>query len=58
MPKHAVVDGLTLAVIVSTLLSWLPPLAAGVSIVWYCVLIYEWNKKRKEKNGSSDCRPS
>ena len=36
-----VVDAASLAVVGSTLASWLPPIAALLSIVWTCFRLYE-----------------
>ena len=52
--KH-VGDVLSITVVVATLASWLPALAAGVSIVWTCLRIYEtktvqgWVNRHKKK---------
>jgi hypothetical protein len=41
--------------VVATILGFLPPLAAFVGMVWYCILIYEsktvqaWFARRREK---------
>jgi hypothetical protein len=34
-------DALSLSVVVATIASWLPSIAALVSIVWGCIRIYE-----------------
>jgi hypothetical protein len=36
-----IADGLSLVVVGSTLASWLPPIAALLSIVWTCFRLYE-----------------
>jgi hypothetical protein len=38
--KH-VGDALSLSLVVATIASWLPAIAALVSIVWGCIRIYE-----------------
>ncbi len=51
-------DVTAVTISVATILSWLPPLAALVSIVWGCISIYETKtvqnliKKRKNVNVS------
>jgi hypothetical protein len=53
-----VADFTAVTITVASLLSWLPPLAAFVSIVWGCISIYETKtvqnliKKRKNVNVS------
>lgn len=42
-------DGLSAAVIVTTLAGWLPAVAALMSIVWTGLRIYEWIEKRRAK---------
>lgn len=41
-------DVLSASAIVASLVGWLPPIAAALGIVWYCILIYDrlFNKKR------------
>ena len=49
-------DVTAVTISVATILSWLPPLAALVSIVWGCISIYETKTVQKFierwKNGS------
>lgn len=35
------VDGVSLMTVVSTLNDWLPPVAAGFTIIWTAIRIYE-----------------
>jgi hypothetical protein len=50
--KKAAIDGLSLATVLGTMASWLPSVAALVSIVWGLIRIYEtttvqgWVKSR------------
>lgn len=52
--KHAA-DAASLATVLGTLMQFLPPIAALVSIVWTSIRIYEtktvqeWLRKRKEE---------
>ena len=46
-PTKTVLDGVSLAVVGSTLASALPPLAAGLSAVWCCLRIYETKTVQK-----------
>ena len=39
--SKTIVDAASLAVVGSTLASWLPPAAAALSIVWTCFRLYE-----------------
>jgi hypothetical protein len=43
MNDHAknFLDGVSMATVVAALAAWLPPLAAGLSIVWTAIRIYE-----------------
>ena len=47
-------DVVSLAIVGSTLAAWLPAIAAGISIVWGLIRIYEtktvqgWLKRRKK----------
>lgn len=34
-------NGISLGAIIGTLAGWLPPIAALIAAVWYCVQIYE-----------------
>lgn len=47
MIKH-IIDGTSVGVAITTLLGFLPPLAALASLIWTCLQIYEWYKKRKQ----------
>lgn len=38
--KHAI-DGGAAAAVLSSLAGWLPPIAAALGIIWYCVQIAE-----------------
>jgi hypothetical protein len=40
-PTKHVIDGLSLITVLGTLMSWLPALAAVLSIVWTVIRIYE-----------------
>lgn len=40
-PTKTAIDGVSLAIVGSTLAAWLPPLAAGLSAIWCCLRIYE-----------------
>ena len=44
-----VIDISSLAVVGGTLLAYLPAIAALFSIVWSCLRIYEWFKKRRNE---------
>lgn len=35
------------ALILSTLVGWLPPIASLLAILWYGVLFYEWHQARR-----------
>lgn len=39
-------DITSLSVVIATLLKLLPPLAALASLVWTCIQVYEWYKKK------------
>lgn len=41
MNKQHLLDGVSLATVVSTLAGWLPAVAALLSIVWTAIRIYE-----------------
>lgn len=46
------IDGLSLTAVVATLAGILPPIAAGLSIIWLCCQIWGWlaNKRwRRDK---------
>jgi hypothetical protein len=45
----AVCDGISIGVVLTTLVGWLPALAALVSIIWGCLRIYEWFENRGKK---------
>jgi hypothetical protein len=32
--------------VLATLMAWLPPVAAGLTILWTAVRLYEWAEKR------------
>jgi hypothetical protein len=52
-PHHlqiAAIDIGTVALIIGSFAGYLPPLAAGLAALWYCVLIYD----RFFKNSKSD----
>jgi len=47
---HAVkvaVDTASAVFTLGALLNWLPAIAAGLSIIWYCIRIYEYFRQRK-----------
>jgi hypothetical protein len=48
VPQTAKVAGeaLSLSFIGGVFLEWLPPIAAGVAIVWHMLLIYDWTCKK------------
>lgn len=52
--KHAL-DAVSIATVISALMGWLPAIAAGLTVVWTGIRIYEtrtvqkWAKKRKKK---------
>lgn len=39
--NHNVMDAGVIAVVLGSLAGWLPPIAAALGIVWYCVLLYD-----------------
>lgn len=39
-------DLASIGVVVATLVSWLPPIAAVASIIWTTIQIYEWYKHK------------
>lgn len=41
------VDGISLVTVVSTLNAWLPPVAAGFTIIWTVIRIYETKTVQK-----------
>ena len=51
--KH-MIDGASVFLVIGTILQWLPPVAAGLTIIWTGIRIYEtetvqkWIKKRKD----------
>lgn len=57
-------DGVSVAAMLATLASWLPPLAALVSLIWGCIRIYEtrtvqnWlqRKQRRKREHSAEIR--
>ncbi len=42
-------DAISVAAIIGSLMNWLPPIAAFLGIVWYCLQIYGWFEKRLAK---------
>jgi hypothetical protein len=38
--KH-LLDAISLATVLASLVAWLPPIAALISIIWGCIRIYE-----------------
>jgi len=40
-PGQTAIDGLAIGTLVAALASWLPPIAAGFTIVWTAIRIYE-----------------
>ena len=42
-------DALSLSIVIATMISWLPPIASLLSIIWLSIQIYEWYKNRKDK---------
>lgn len=58
---RVVIDTLSAAAIVASLMQWLPPMAAILGIVWYILQIYGWfekrcNKKKQYKRRETDKR--
>ena len=45
-----IIDVTSLTTVIATIIGWLPPLAALASIIWTSLQIYDWYKKRKQKN--------
>ena len=41
------VDTASAVFTLGALLSWLPAIAAGLSVVWYCIRIYEYFRQRR-----------
>lgn len=41
------VDGISIVTVVSTINAWLPPLAAGFTIIWTVIRIYETKTVQK-----------
>lgn len=41
------VDGISIVTVVSTINAWLPPLAAGFTIIWTAIRIYETKTVQK-----------
>lgn len=41
MTNHPVYDVASIGLIVGALAGWLPPLAAGMGVIWYSVLLYD-----------------
>ena len=50
------VDGISIVTVVSTINAWLPPLAAGFTIIWTVIRIYE-TKTVQKALGKSKERP-
>jgi hypothetical protein len=53
---HAVkvaVDTISAMFALGTLLNWLPAIAAGLSIIWYCIRIYEYFRQRRLEKRSA-----
>ena len=46
---RVVADVSSLGVVISTLMGFLPPIAAIASIIWSGIQIYEWYKKKRGK---------
>jgi len=46
--KH-VIDTASAITVVGTLTAWLPPIAAGLTIIWTLLRIYEWIEGRIKK---------
>lgn len=55
--KH-VIDALSAAAIVTSLMGWLPPIAAALGIIWYVLQIYGWFEKRLTRGKSRSRRVS
>jgi len=51
--KH-VIDAASAITVVGTLTAWLPPIAAGLTIIWTLLRIYEWFEKRMKKIPTED----
>jgi TctA family transporter len=41
MSDHPVINMGAIASVLGSLVGWLPPIAAALGIIWYCVLIYD-----------------
>lgn len=46
-PIVKIVDVAAGTTVIGTVLGWLPGVAAGFAIVWYCVLLYDRFVKKK-----------
>jgi hypothetical protein len=46
-----VADGLFAGIGIGALVQWLPPIAAGLTILWTALRIYDWIEKRWLKKG-------
>lgn len=49
-PEHVAFDVGTIILIMGSFIGYLPPIAAGLAGIWYCVLLYD----RFFKNSKSD----
>lgn len=47
-PTH-VADALSAGAVVATIAGWLPPLAAALGVVWYCIQIAESKSFQRAK---------
>jgi len=46
--KHAL-DAVSGVTVLGTVMNFLPAIAAVLSIVWYCIRIYEWARSKFKK---------
>lgn len=46
IPNYAM-DVIAVANVVATIVGWLPPIAAALSIIWTSIQIYSWYKTKQ-----------
>ena len=58
-PEHVrqLGEGLSVMVIIATILQWLPQIAAVFSIIWYSILIYDRLTKKGRKHDNNCLQP-
>ena len=50
-PVNTIMNWASAISVIGTLVGWLPQITAGVALIWYCILIYEYLRGRGHKSG-------